>query len=1174
MRLKRLAIRRLPGIGEPFEIEAAGAGFHVVFGPNGIGKSSICRAVEGLYWEDRGPSRPTSVDGEFELDGESWRAEREGERVRWQRGGERNVFPNLPPSHHYHCFFLNLWDLIDSSPDGTVDVAAEIRRQMSGGFDLDKIAADLFTGVTAHRSRRERSEFNEASDHVRDAVGKHTALQQRASELDELERQLHEAETASRRLTLVDRALGLARRRKELAAVVEGIESLPDALASLTGKEVEELERLQAQVDELAERARVLDNELGEAREAQRESGLADPLEPAGFAAWRENADELGRVEVALEAARSERSATRSRLASELTAIAGGDVDNVALTLPKHGELFEFLRSSHAHDTRVGVVQERLRLVERVAEPEGVRQELEAFRDAAEALRSWLRVSEPEGPAARVRARWPWLLLALALLLAGAAPAVLGPTVPVDPSLTPLAAAAGAGIALAVLLAGNRRTSRAGRNAARATFEMLGLEAPEQWDIPSVESRLRGLEGEAAERRASVQRARDRGVERQALENEMEGLREQKRALDARRRELTDSLGLTTLPPDAELVDFVRALDQCRLARGDDEAAAGKVKGLEERHAALLANLAGVLEDHGEPRPASAATASARLNHLADRNSRLQRALSDERSATRQLGENAAAGEGALRAIRRIYAEAGLKEGDLNGLVSLVHSLQHYRELNHEKTSLEGQIGLDRTELEEAGESDLAGCDVLTLVPIKDGLSRLAARAGELRGEIAEITARTNEVKSGSSVQDLIAVREDARARLADLRDEALYAKAGRYLVDAVEEEYEQTRMPRVLERARDHFSGFTYHHYELRLGKGEGSPRLLAVELNRGEERELDELSSGTRAQLLLAARIAFAEQVEQGKVLPLFLDEALDQSDPKRFEAIVRSLGRIAREQDRQIFYLTSDPLDVDRIRDALAKEDCAVAASIDLGRIRTNVVSAGGPQALRVDTGPAVPAPDGLSPEEYGAALRVPAFRPALGHAEQHFFYVLWDDLDLLHDLLSNGVERAGQWKTVSGTPLAARLGARSVVPPEIPLRLDLLEVFCELWKQGKKRPVGRDALEDSGALTERFLDEAVAIARELDGDPERLLAALGENRDPRMRGFRTSSFERLKRHLIDNGYLDERPVLTEGELQLRARITPAANSLQQETASACLKRWWEWAQKFSEPARSQE
>ncbi len=1168
MKLKRLAIDRLPGISEPFEIEAAGAGFHVVFGPNGIGKSSICRAVEGLYWEDRGPSRPASVNGEFELDGESWRGEREGERVRWQRDGERNVSPNLPPSHNHRCFFLNLWDLIDASRDGTADIASEIRRQMSGGFDLDRIASELFAGVTTHRGRGVRNDFNKASDNVREAMGKHTDLQQRASELGELKTQLRDAETAARRLALVDRAIGLARRREELAGVVERIDALPDALASMTGKEVGELERQQAQVDKLAERARSLENELDEAREARRESGLSDSLEQVDLAAWREDADELGRIEVALEAARSERSATRSKLASELNAMAGGDVNHVALTLPEHGELFEFLRASHAHDTRVGVVRERLRLLERAAEPESGRRELETFRDAAEALRCWLRVSEPEGAAVRVRARWPWLLPGLALLLAGAAPAVLVPSLPVDPFLTALAAA-GAGMALAALLVSNRRTSRARRSAARAAFEMLGVAEPDRWDMPSVESRLRGVEEEAAELQVFLERARDRGVERQALENELEALREQKHTLDARRQELTGRLGLGTLPPDAELVDFVRALDHYRLARGDDEAAAGKVQGLEERHAALLASLTGVLEAHGEPRPTSAATATARLNHLADRNWRLERALSDERSVTRQLGENAAARQGALGSIGRIYSEAGLKEEDLNGLLSLVQSLQRYRELDHEKTSLEGQIGLDRAELEKAGESELAECDVLSLVPIKDGLSRQAARAGELRKEIAEIAALTNEAKSGRGVQELIAVREEARARLRDLRDEALYAKAGRYLVDAVEEEYEQTRMPRVLERARDHFSGFTYHNYEVRLGKDQETPRLLAVELNNGEERELDELSGGTRAQLLLAARIAFAEQVEQGKVLPLFLDEALDQSDPKRFEAVVRSLGRIARDQDRQIFYLTSDPLDVDRIRDALGKEDCEIAAVIDLGWIRTNAVSAGGPQALRVDTGPTVPAPDGRSPEDYGAALGVPAFRPALGYAEQHFFYVLWDDLDLLHDLLSNGIERAGQWKTVTGTPLATRLGSRSIAPPEIPLRLDLLKVFCELYQQGRGRPAGRDALEDSGVLTERFLDEAVAIARELDGDPERLLAALGQNRHPRVRGLRRSSFKRLKRHLIENGYLDERHVLTEEELQLRALTTPAADRLPQGIASGCLKRWWEWAQKFSEP-----
>ena len=215
-------------------------------------------------------------------------------------------------------------------------------------------------------------------------------------------------------------------------------------------------------------------------------------------------------------------------------------------------------------------------------------------------------------------------------------------------------------------------------------------------------------------------------------------------------------------------------------------------------------------------------------------------------------------------------------------------------------------------------------------------LSEEAAKADGLGQQIAEIAADVKQARRGSSVQDFIAVREDAREKLLDRRDEALFAEAGRFLIDGVEEEFEQTQLPRVFERARNHFSEFTHHNYELRLSKEATSPRLFAVELSSGEGRELDELSDGTRAQLLLAARITFAEEVEHGQVLPLFLDEALDQSDPARFEAIVRGLGRVAQDQGRQIFYLTADPLDVDRIEDALAKENCKITAAIDLGLI----------------------------------------------------------------------------------------------------------------------------------------------------------------------------------------------------------------------------------------------
>ena len=984
--------------------------------------------------------------------------------------------------------------------------------------------------------------------------------------MESLRAQFERAEASARRLVHVERALGLAGRLLEHAGIAAEIAALPGALGKLTGKEVDQIEELQNNVRTRTERARTLETKLIEAKNAQTDSGLSAPLDEAELAAWRSRADELSRVEMELEAARTDQNAYRKELRAALSAIGDGNVDEVDLDLSKHGQLFEFLRASEAHKGRAGSIEERLRLLERVERHGDGQRDLEKLRGATGSLRYWLREPGPETLPDRSRMRRPWILSALALAVAGAGLAVF-----VDPWFALLVATA-AGIALPVLVLGNRNASSGERTARQAAFRKFGVEEPDAWDIPSVESRLHSLETETASIEAASYRARDRDVERQNLENELAGMSEERTSLEARRQELTDSLKLDVPMFDAELVDLARALDQLRSARGKDESAAGKVDRLNQRHAKLLTDLADILDRHGEARPTNAATAMARLNKLAGRNTRLVQAISDEQQAAGQHEEVSGDREAALRSSSQIYSEAALDDGDLHGLTELVETLAHYRDLKNKKTSLNGQIGLDRAELAKNGEADLGNSDEPSLERLRGELAAEAAKADGLRNEIAEINAQVNQARRGSSVQDLMAAREDAREELLNRRDEALFAEAGRFLIDGVEEEYEQTQLPRVFERARNHFSEFTHHNYELRVSKEAKSPRLFAVELSSGEGRELDELSDGTRAQLLLAARITFAEEVEHGQVLPLFLDEALDQSDPARFEAIVRGLGRVAQDQGRQIFYLTADPLDVDRIQDALAKEGCTAAAAIDLGLIRTQAASVSGPPALRVGPRPTVPSPNGLSAEEYGAALGVPVFRPDHGYAAQHFFYVLSDDLDLLHDFLVNGIVQAGQWKTVSGTALAEKLGSRSISPPEIEFRLDLLGVFCELWKQGRGRPVDRDDLENSGALSERFLDDVVAIAKELDGNAETLLTMLGTNKDPRLKGFRRSSTDSLDRYLRENGYLDDRPVLTEDELRLRALATPAANELPEGIASECLHRWWAWAAGSSDPGPS--
>lgn len=1157
MKLKRLKIVRLPGINQPFEIELPDAGVYVVFGPNAIGKSSICRAVEALYWEDRGPTERTSVTAQFELEGEIWRAEREGKRLRWRCEDGDGVQPGIPVSHHHRCFFLRLRDLIDPSLDGTQDVASEIRRQMSGGFDLHRIVDMYFSGISGRHGRRQRDEYNAAAREVQAAEGVHSELQRREDELGALQSQLDAAATGARRLPSVKRASGLAGRAKEYETTREEIAALPDSLASLTGQELGQIKQHRARIGELDIRIRDLQSQLEAAGDTVQGSRLTAEVNPSELTVWRQNAEELARVELDLQNARTHHGECKREFETALLSLGGGDVDEVALTLEEHGRLFEFLRAAVEHRTQRSAIEWRLHLLANIEQSENGESRLVELHAALDLLRQWLRAPEAETLRDRLRARRVWILIAVAFAVLGTATSVF-----LDPWFG-LLLAVGAGVLVPVFLLRGTNPASTTRPQAEEAFARLAVDAPDEWNAGPVEARLRNLEAESVSIESRLQRARDRDGDRQNLNSQLDQLDKAKLALDEQRDNLFKSLKLESPRPDAELVDFARAVDQLRATRIKYEGAAGRVHELERTHSTLLSGLADVLQQHGEPLPKDATAAKAYLAALSDRNAQLIKGLADERQANTQLDQNFADRKAAVETIRQIYATASVEDGDVASLTGLLEMLPRYRELQQRATILQGQISLDQEELAKAGETALADLDGASLEGLEHDLSAAADLIDGLRREIADVSAQVNEAKRGTSLQDLIARRENSRTELEHRRDEALFVGAGKFLMDEVEREYEATQMPRMFERASGHFSTFTHHSYELRLGRDTGPPRLQAIDLRSGESRELDELSDGTRAQLLLAARMAFAEEVEQGTTLPLFLDEALDQSDPDRFEAIARSLGRIANDQGRQIFYLTTDHLDRDRIRYALEAENCSVAAEIDLGSLRGRAVGITQSSDLRIPTKPDIPSPDGATPEEYGVTLGVPRFAPARGYSEQHWFYILPDDLDLLHAFLTNGIENAGQWKTVSGTILAEKLASRSRTSLEINARISLLEVFCELWNQGKGRIVDRDALVQSRSLSDKYLDHVVVIATDLDGDADALLATVHARKDPRLRGFRRNSTEALEEYLRDNGYLDDRPVLGESDLKLRALSSPSANELPDGVARACLDRWWAWA-----------
>ncbi len=1162
MKLRRLTVNRMPGIDTAFELPELGDGFQIIHGPNGIGKSSVGRAVESLFWSDRGSNRRIDVAGEFELDGEPWRATREGSETVWYRGDNQAPAPVRASSHHYNCFFLGLRDLIDPSPDGTHTVAEEIRKQMSGGFDLAKISEDRFMPTGARFGIAEQRTFERYRGAVVRQEQDQDRLQVRVGALARLEAGKQQAEAAERRLNHLARARTLAARRQELDEVRQRLSALPPGLEKILGQESQDVDRLNETIEGLEERQTMQQRTLDEVQTNKDGCNLSKPIDSAILTSWQTKAAELQGIELELRAAEREHQSCRDELKIALSAI-GTTVDededededvDIDIDIDGHRQLFEFLRASQELKNIGSVIDERIRLLETLTFSVEDRHRLVRNRDGVTILRQWLRAPESKNVRTRPRRRTLWFSAAALLSLLGVALALT-----VHPLLA-VVAGTGLGALVAVFLIALRPTGPDNRARARGEFEKLTLDVPAAWELGPVEDRLRELEVEIDDLSAGETRARDRDVDRTNLVNQRNGLSDREAGIARERAIIMQSLKLKELVPDAELVDLARALDQLRQVRGKEGAAAGKVAACQIQCDERRAPLAEFVAGYGELGVTDAATALSGLGELSERNTRLRHANQEEANAARSFEQIDTDLETARHALAAYYIRAGLEPGDRAGLEQRLRDLPLYSDLTKEQTMLVGLSEADGAQLEEAGEAALAGLSEVELEMEQRKTADLALKADGLRTEIADIRADARVAESSREIEELIGLRETALMRLEEKRDEAISSTLGRFLIDSLERDYEKRQLPKVLERARSLFSNFTHHRYELRTGSSQETPQLVAYDTVSNRLLGLGELSDGTRVQLLLAARLAFAEAVESEQVLPLFLDEALDQSDPERYRAIVRSLGRIAQDQGRQIFYFTSDPSDVRRIEAALAEEKCRPAPAIDLRKIRFNSDSVADPKKLEVQPEIQVAAPGGLTAEDYGVRIGVTPFDPRRPVGAQHIFHILWDDLNLLFELLKRRVEWVGQWDLVSRSPLMAEFGASSGTIDEVALRLQLLDVFCTLWKQGRGRLVDRDVLEASGSVGEKYFEHTVAISSEQHWSGPALVELLKSRGDERLKGFQRKSAEKLEQFLLDGGYIDERPVLDEGTVRLEAMASPAGAELSAEVAGECLHRWW--------------
>lgn len=1126
MKIRSISIIRMPGFERGgLDLPELSDGLNLIIGPNASGKTTACRAIRGLLWPDtlEGVS-PVSVEGQW-VDGQRvLKLQIEGARRTCRHDGESGELPALPDSHVSRCFTITVDDLFtDTNTDS--GLADSVTREMAGGYDLAAIRELDWLKLKSTHGKSQRDALKRARDQARAIRAEQESLRLQEDELADLEKREQEALDAQASRRRLDDAIELIGLQDQIAQAEKTLEAFPADMDRLRGDEAGRLKDIRA---DLSGDIEALELSLSLARAAQEQLARAD-LPQDGIPEVR--LDEQRQHLNSLREAQRDWSDADKRLGeaevkfkSALEALgdlsAAGELDSIDTAGLDDIEAFH--RQAEDYKSRKSAIAGRLNALG----PSESVGDADSFINGIRILREWFEAGASEPAASKINAAAAWGSVILTCILAAALTILVSPWWLVS---LPLAI-----IPAVLAIVPGKPASSDRRAICQESYQRLDLEAPSSWDRKAVGTRLSELE-EARNRELIGRKQEDL---RQACREELGQLDKEFEELDARKAELAERLRIAPESSNLALVVLAERLREYRSAKSARDACQYEAERCRQGFDEQIQAVNEFLAEFGERACDSGESAEPRSEAIFKRavlySQARQQLIAAERDA-----ESARKRVAKLQARKaKLFEDISLNEADEAELEDRLAKLDDFRAAVETLKNL----GVRRDHLSEKLD-DAPELKELSLQDAEAEKMRLEAPADSYRDlieRITEIRSRVDQAGRGDRLEAAVNGVDEARELLAECRREAELAAAGEFLLDQIETEHKAESQPEVFRRASEWFNRFTRGRYELRISdaRGSGASAFCALDTSGGNRLGLDELSRGTRMQLILAVRLAFAACAERGTQLPFVLDEVLNSTDPRRFQAIAECLLTLV-EEGRQIFYMTCQPLDAAGWSKVAGEMGVTNTLKLNLTDIRRQQLVDAGPLDDSTASFDPAPEPGDMTLEEYKDALKTPPLSPAAGAAANHVAHFV-ESPEELHRLVRADVETYGQLQSLKNH---GRIDA--YVSDETLARIEALacavDAFAEAWRIGRGRSVSREILLEAG-VSSNFIDRVTELARELNWDAKQLIEALESKRVAR---FQKAVLETVTENLVECGCLDTRDTLDRDAAY--SRVLAAVNDL---------------------------
>ncbi len=1103
--IREITIEKAPGFsyGRFPAVKKFSSKLNVVWGPNGSGKTTLASALFSLIWKQKRKEK-LEVQGLLESSTETWRLQVRGRDLSQIRLSDNVQIP-LPGRNDEMSgmYWFSLSDFL-SGADDRADFHTRVYQQMQGGVDIAR-AAESSGAVSSFSTGGTKivKTANDANKSYQEAKKLQSEVSTLSSQIKEKEKELASLEKVGKDLSTYEKVQELKGLEKEVADALKKADEFPSQIFHVTTYSYTRYEQLEGELQKKRADLTSLEEDIEDLESSiARNKVSSEQLEDPAFCSYlqelvtdleqkkreeKDCADKVQEAEGKLHTWEAEHRWLVDTLPGEEQLAASID------QLKQFSSDFEPLRGNLAASEKY---RDFFGSPEEFDETDELLSKLKTrTNDLTDALITSRSIPEEIGFPEKTKKQ-------LSLLSAGISVASLILSFAVHPLfalltlIIPLLFWWGLGMqgkqeeatqALQHLKAVQEQVNELLGRLAWPVIEEIEPDNLSEL-LSKIETRLalnKDIERKNAERKTAEEKYT------QALESMQNRFIEWKDACS--------DIGLDPENPRLDGAQFFHFATHLKTwleylaAKDAAQEAYSLAKGALESTVFKLKEFLGTETD--DP-----LTLVAHAKSLDERVKKVHSLQEELEKIKRKLGKAREDHEEAEQTLTDFWEVVQINPPDEHLLKSLSDSRKAWDTLQHDMEYDRGKIkDIHDTYPVTVEHSEKADEEIELII---EDLKKHLENRSAVNNELIELKSTYKTLTEGSSLAEAERDYLKALQELESFRQEQVLGRVIDMIAKKIEAESQSASVPEVLLQASTWLERITAGRYQLRANK----ESFYAFDTVHMENLSLEELSDGTRIQLLFAVRMGFitVQEMVSGKHMPIFMDELLANSDDKRALEIIDAVKEIA--ENRQVFYFTAQADEVEKFREH-AEE---VLSELDLAKHFG---------AAQADRNPLIPHLVSLEkvPEpmadytEYGKTLSVSA-QSLWNHIEElHSWYLFTDSAELFH-YLEDGRVQTGQ------------LDASDAM---ISRRRELLKEAQQLAQIGRCRPLYLSDLKEADiSLTNnksaeywKQIEEVLAAS---GGDGEDLVAALDDTRVKRVGGQKK---QELLDWLLERGYTSE-------------------------------------------------